>query len=75
MVFTSLHVGLVTRGWLFDALSCAGFTLDVDEDGGVVIPTTVEWLWHRRLGHPGYDAMFKLVNNSMVDACPSASSK
>eukprot|EP00798_Chlamydomonas_sp_ICE-L_P011860 gene11860-biopygen9824 len=36
------------------------FALDVDEDGGVVIPTTPEWLWHRRLGHPGYDAMHNL---------------
>ena len=37
------------------------FFLDVDEHGGVLIPTTVEWLWHRRLGHPGYHALLRLV--------------
>ena len=46
------------------------FFLDVDENGGVLIPTTIEWLWHRRLGHPGYHAMHRLVNGNMVKNLP-----
>ena len=49
------------------------FSLDVDENGGVQIPTTVEWLWHRRLGHPGYHTMHRLVNGGMVKNLPLTS--
>ena len=35
------------------------FSLAVNDDGGILIPTTIEWLWHRRLGHPGYQAMLQ----------------
>ena len=46
------------------------FSLDVDENGGVLIPTTIEWLWHMRLGHPGYHAMLRLINGNMVKNLP-----
>ena len=46
------------------------FSLDVDENGGVLIPTTIEWLWHRRLGYPGYHAMHRLVNGNIVKNLP-----
>jgi len=42
----------------------------VNDDGGVLIPTIIEWLWHRRLGHPGYQAMLQLVNGKMVKNLP-----
>ena len=59
-----------TSGCSFGADNYPAFALDVDEDGGVVIPTTPEWLWHRRLGHPGYDAMHRLVKKGMVKNLP-----
>jgi len=46
------------------------FSLDVDENGSVLIPTTIAWLWHRRLGHPGYDSMHRLVKGNMVKNLP-----
>ena len=46
------------------------FSLDVDEHGGILISTTVEWLWHRRLGHPGNDAMHRLIKGNMVENLP-----
>eukprot|EP00798_Chlamydomonas_sp_ICE-L_P010421 gene10421-biopygen7559 len=58
------------RGRLYGAEDYPAFALDVDEDGGVVIPTTPEWLWHRRLGHPGYDAMHNLVRKGLVQNLP-----
>ena len=58
------------RGRLLSAVHYPVFALDVDEDGGVVIPTTPEWLWHRRLGHPGYDAMHNLVRKGLVKNLP-----
>ena len=35
-----------------------------------MIPTSIEWLWHRRLGHPGYNAMHRLVEGNMVKNLP-----
>ena len=32
-------------------------------------------LWHRRLGHPGYDAYQRLVSEQMVEGCPVSSSQ
>ena len=46
------------------------FSLAVTDYGRILIPTTIEWLWHRRLGHSGYQAMPQLVNGNMVKNLP-----
>jgi hypothetical protein len=50
--------------------SFPAFALEVDASGGVVIPTTLEWLWHRRLGHPGLSTMRTLVSDKLVKNLP-----
>ena len=50
--------------------SFPAFALDVDASGGVVIPTTLEWLWHRRLGHPGLSTMKTLVSEKLLGTYP-----
>ena len=60
-----------------DTLSCPpvlpALSLDMSDSGGVILPSTQAWLWHRRLGHPGLSSYQHLVSNGMLKNLPVTS--
>jgi hypothetical protein len=45
----------------------------MSDSGGVILPSTQAWLWHRRLGHPGLSSYQHFVSNGMLKNLPVTS--